>query len=85
MEKPLLIAGRKFDIRIWVLVTHSATFVFKQGYIRTTSSEYTLDAASICRPEVHLTNNAIQSQFKDYGKFEDGNIISMAAFQTYLT
>lgn len=66
-------------------MTHSATYVFRQGYIRTTSSEYTLDSASICRPEVHLTNNAIQSQFKDYGKFEDGNIISMGDFQTYLT
>jgi tubulin--tyrosine ligase/tubulin polyglutamylase TTLL9 len=59
VEQPLLVAGRKFDIRIWVLVTHQTTYVFKQGYIRTTSSEYTLDAASISKPEVHLTNNAI--------------------------
>jgi hypothetical protein len=47
--------------------------MFKQGYIRTSSCAFTLEQDSILKPEVHLTNNAIQSQFKDYGKFENGN------------
>jgi hypothetical protein len=44
MESPLLINKRKFDIRVWVLVTQDQrVFMFQQGYIRTTSNEYTLD------------------------------------------
>ena len=60
IEAPLLINKRKFDIRVWVLVTqYKKVFVFKQGYIRTSSVEFTLDQDQILRPEVHLTNNAI--------------------------
>jgi hypothetical protein len=56
----MLIARRKFDIRIWVLLTQSnKVYIFKQGYIRTSSVAYALDQDSITRQEVHLTNNAI--------------------------
>ena len=45
LERPLLIKKRKFDIRLWVLVTHDMKcFLFKEGYIRMSSREYTLDA-----------------------------------------
>lgn len=38
MEKPLLFSGRKFDIRMWVLVTHELKiYLFKEGYLRTSS------------------------------------------------
>ena len=81
----MLVGNRKFDIRVWVLVTHSCqVFVFKEGYIRTSATEFTLSKDSIQRPEVHLTNNAIQSQFKNYGKYEDGNILSFQQLQAYL-
>jgi hypothetical protein len=68
---------RKFDIRVWVLLTHdSRLFIFKEGYIRTSSSIFSLDKESINRPDIHLTNNAVQSKLKDYGKFESGNQLS---------
>lgn len=74
MESPLLINQRKFDIRVWALLTQDGRlFMFKEGYIRTSSSIYTLDANSITKPEIHLTNNAVQSKLKDYGRFENGN------------
>jgi len=61
MEDPLLIDQRKFDIRVWVLVTpDTRVFLFKEGYIRTTSLPYKLNADTINRPEIHLTNNAVQ-------------------------
>jgi hypothetical protein len=60
MEQPLLINKRKFDIRVWVLVTtESKVYLFKQGYLRMTSTEYDLTPESLVRPEVHLTNNAV--------------------------
>ena len=82
MESPLLLQGRKFDIRVWALLTQdNRLFMFKEGYVRLTSTEFSLDAKSISKPEIHLTNNAVQSTFKDYGKFEEGNIISFLRMQ----
>jgi len=60
LEKPLLIKKRKFDIRLWVLVTHDyKCYLFKEGYVRLCSREYNLDSADTDNPFVHLTNNAI--------------------------
>lgn len=74
IEKPLLINERKFDIRLWVLITHEhECYLFEEGYIRTSSYKYTLDAESIDKRAVHLTNNAVQKHDSNYGKMEDGN------------
>jgi len=82
IERPLLIYGRKFDIRVWVLVTHEMKiYFFKEGYIRTSSAEYSLDSESIEKFNVHLTNNAVQKHYQQYGEFEDGNQLSFDDFQ----
>ena len=49
-------------------------FFFKEGYLRTSACEYNLDNANDMF--VHLTNNAVQKNSKNYGRFEDGNQIS---------
>ena len=60
IERPLLINNRKFDIRIWVLLNHNlAFFMFKEGYMRTSSEVFTTDPVQLLNPFVHLTNNAI--------------------------
>ena len=75
IERPMLIADRKFDIRLWVLVTQDCKcHLFREGYIRMSSYAYTLDDQD--NVAVHLTNNAIQKRDKQYGKFEDGNQLS---------
>lgn len=74
LERPLLINNRKFDIRLWVLVTHdNKVFLFKEGYIRTSSFEYDASPESIDKPFIHLTNNAVQRFNDSYGAFEEGN------------
>ena len=74
IEDPLLIHGRKFDIRVWVLINHNQDcFFFKEGYIRTSSSAYTTDPSALENEYVHLTNNAIQKNSPNYSEFEDGN------------
>ena len=35
-------------------------------------------------PLIHLTNDAIQKNTTDYGKYEKGNKLSYADFQKYL-
>ncbi len=40
----MLIRKRKFDIRVWALVTHEMeVFFFREGYLRTSCHEYKLD------------------------------------------
>ena len=56
----MLIGGRKFDIRLWVLVTHDhECYLFEEGYIRMSSYQYTLQEDEIENVAIHLTNNAI--------------------------
>ena len=55
-----MINDRKFDIRVWVLITqNSDCFFFREGYIRTSSSKYTTDSNALENEWVHLTNNVI--------------------------
>eukprot|EP00826_Nyctotherus_ovalis_P024513 TRINITY_DN1894_c0_g1_i4.p1 TRINITY_DN1894_c0_g1~~TRINITY_DN1894_c0_g1_i4.p1 ORF type:complete len:662 (-),score=152.89 TRINITY_DN1894_c0_g1_i4:443-2428(-) len=82
VERPLLVHKRKFDIRVWVLVTHELkVYFFREGYLRTSSELFTLEKDSIAQRNVHLTNNAVQKHCNGYGQFEDGNQLSFAQFQ----
>ena len=72
IEKPLLINNRKFDMRIWVLLTNNMDlYIFKEGYLRLSSEDFTLN--DIENPFIHLTNNAVQKYSHGYGEKEDGN------------
>jgi hypothetical protein len=77
LEKPMLIMNRKFDIRIWVLVTHNLKgFVFKEGYVRLSSLEYSCTDSPVNNTFMHLTNNAVQKYSTAYGCIADGNQLS---------
>ena len=77
IEKPLLIGQRKFDIRLWVMITADhKCYYFKEGYIRMSGQLY--DITQHDNLFVHLTNNAIQKHGSNYGQFEEGNILSFA-------
>ena len=39
---------------------------YRDGYVRTTSSEYSLH---VNYGEIHLTNDAVQKQLPEYGKY----------------
>ena len=85
IEKPFLIHKRKFDIRLYTLVTSingiMQCYFYKEGYLRTASKEYN---AKNLDKFIHLTNDAIQKYSEDYGKFENGNKLSYFDFQRYL-
>ena len=82
IEKPLLYKGRKFDIRIWVLVTDKCeVFYYEEGYIRTSSINFTNNNN---HNYIHLTNNCLQQFGNTYGKYEDGNTLSFEDLQKYL-
>ena len=85
IEKPFLINKRKFDIRVWVLVSHTGKwYFFKEGYLRTSASDFEMDSKDPDNQFVHLTNNAVQKFSQGYGQYEDGNQLSFNRFQEHL-
>ena len=57
----MLIMNRKFDIRIWVLVTYNVkSYVCKEGYVRLSSLEYECTDSPTKNNFMHLTNNSVQ-------------------------
>jgi tubulin polyglutamylase TTLL1 len=83
---PFLYNKRKFDIRCYILITSvndvMKGYWYEEGYIRTSSKEFTLK--NLSNRMIHLTNDAVQKKSEDYGKFENANKISFADFQKYL-
>ena len=61
-----------------------SVWYFKEGYVRTSSEPFTLAKTSDEDLMVHLTNNAVQKNNKNYGKYEDGNIIGIPDLCTEL-
>ena len=79
IERPLLYYGRKFDIRIWVLLTHDfKVYMFNEGHLKCCSVKYDLDA---CDSFSHLTNYSFQKHNNNFGKYEKGNEVSFDDLQ----
>ena len=54
--------------------------MFKQGYIRTSSNNYTMDEQDRF---IHLTNNCLQVHGDGYGLHESGNTLSYQTVEDY--
>jgi len=85
IENPLLINKRKFDIRCYGLLTsvngHMLGYFYTDGYLRTSSKEFSVQ--NLSNKYIHLTNDAIQKNSEDYGKFENANKLSYQDFDRY--
>lgn len=86
ISNPLLIEGRKFDIRINVLLTNDFNIYFSPYYlVRTSSYKYSNKINYDERDEIiHLTNNTFQKLAPSYEMYEDDNVIYSQQFQKYL-
>ncbi len=86
IQRPLLFKGRKFDIRHYLLITCFKgiykAYWFPEGYIRTSSTPFSLRKTA--NLFVHLTNDAIQKNSTEYGKYEKGNKVSYQEMNEYL-
>ena len=79
IENPLLYFGRKFDIRIWALLTHDLKiYVFEEGHLKCCSINYDLNSENtFC----HITNYSFQKYNSNFGKYEHGNEASFDDLQ----
>ncbi|CAN0027891.1 unnamed protein product, partial [Discosporangium mesarthrocarpum] len=75
IENPLLVGGKKFDLRIFVLVTAYRplrVYLYVHGFARFCTTKYSSDAQELDNPFVHLTNVAIQKHGEDYNTRHGG-------------
>merc|ERR1712139_622447 len=75
LSNPLLIGGKKFDLRLYVLVTSYAplvVYMYRSGFARFSHTRFSMNSADLSNAMVHLTNVAIQKQSDSYDEKRGG-------------
>ena len=75
LSSPLLIGGKKFDLRVYVLVVSYhplVAYMHRQGFARFSSIRYHTGRSSLSNSLVHLTNVAIQKHGPQYDEVSGG-------------
>ena len=73
ISSPLLISGRKFDLRVYALVTSYSplcVWIYRTGFARFTNRIYSL--SDLSDHAAHLTNVAVQKKTDGYDKLSGG-------------
>uniref|UniRef100_A0AAQ4S8V3 Tubulin tyrosine ligase-like family, member 1 n=1 Tax=Gasterosteus aculeatus aculeatus TaxID=481459 RepID=A0AAQ4S8V3_GASAC len=86
IDNPLLIGGKKFDLRLYVLVTTYRPlkcYMYKLGFCRFCTVKYTPSTSELDNMFVHLTNVAIQKHGDDYNHVHGGKW-TVSNFRLYL-
>ena len=68
LENPLLVSDKKFDMRIYALVTSYhplKVWLFKQGFCRFSNEKYSVDVNEIDNIFIHLTNVPFKKNTKN--------------------
>ena len=86
IENPLLYEGRKFDIRVFMLLTWfegcAQVYWYNDGYVRTSSKKF--EISNLDSRFVHLTNEAVQKKSAQFGRFESGNKITLEQLDEFV-
>lgn len=75
IDNPLLIGGKKFDLRIYVLVTSFRplkAYMFRRGFCRFCTMKYDASVTELDNMYVHLTNVSVQKHGNDYNSQHGG-------------
>lgn len=85
IENPLLVKNRKFDLRIWVLVTSLnplTIWFWDKPYVRFPAADY--NAENLDDRFIHLTNNSVAKNAKNLKTLGDGNMWYIEELQNFL-
>ncbi|CAG4982999.1 unnamed protein product [Colias eurytheme] len=77
IDNPLLIGGKKFDLRIYVLVTSFRplkAYMFRNGFCRFCSLKYDTSLTELNNMYIHLTNVSVQKHGGDYNRNHGGKM-----------
>ena len=83
LANPMLLDGRKFDIRAFALVTHDRRVHFYDDWIVRTCS-VPFDMSNLSDRASHISNHCVQVQSESYGAHEEGNEIFADDMRAYL-
>lgn len=86
IQYPYLIGGKKFDMRLYCLVTSFSplkVYHYRRGFARFTNSRYSSKIEDIYDGFVHLTNVAIQKTAENYDD-RHGNKMELQALKLFL-
>eukprot|EP00191_Tetraselmis_sp_GSL018_P005470 CAMPEP_0177600416 /NCGR_PEP_ID=MMETSP0419_2-20121207/13612_1 /TAXON_ID=582737 /ORGANISM="Tetraselmis sp., Strain GSL018" /LENGTH=386 /DNA_ID=CAMNT_0019093409 /DNA_START=145 /DNA_END=1305 /DNA_ORIENTATION=+ len=71
LQNPLLVGGKKFDLRIYALVLSYMplrVYLYRGGFCRFTAARYNMNRDDMKNLYVHLTNVAIQKKGENYDR-----------------
>lgn len=77
IDNPLLIGGKKFDLRLYVLVTTFRplkAYMYQNGFCRFCTVKYDRSVQELDNMYVHLTNVSVQSKGTDYNCQHGGKL-----------
>lgn len=86
LQYPLLIGGKKFDMRLYALVTSFSplkVYQYRRGFARFSNSRYSSNMDDIYNEFIHLTNVAIQKTAENYDE-RTGGKMELQALKLYL-
>ncbi|XP_039281000.1 LOW QUALITY PROTEIN: probable tubulin polyglutamylase TTLL1 [Nilaparvata lugens] len=86
IDNPLLIGGKKFDLRLYVLVTSFRplkAYLFKLGFCRFCTVKYDTSIQELDNMFVHLTNVSVQKHGGEYNSMHGGKL-SVQNLRLYL-
>ncbi|XP_071772799.2 protein polyglycylase TTLL10 [Centroberyx gerrardi] len=83
VQNPLLLKGRKFDVRSYLLIACTAPFMvfFGHGYVRLTCDLYDPSSNNL---SAHLTNQYMQKKNPLYSLLKEDTVWSIESFNTYV-
>lgn len=86
IDNPLLIGGKKFDLRLYVLVTSFRPlkiYLFKLGFCRFCTVKYDANIQELDNMYAHLTNVSVQKHGVEYNSMHGGKL-SIQNLKLYL-
>ncbi|XP_040181927.1 inactive polyglycylase TTLL10 [Rana temporaria] len=83
IPKPLLLEGKKFDIRSYLLIASAVPYYvfFSHGYVRLTCNPYDLKSDDLTG---HLTNQYMQKKNPLYSEMKEETVWGMERFNNYI-
>ncbi|XP_074831892.1 inactive polyglycylase TTLL10 isoform X2 [Carettochelys insculpta] len=83
IQKPLLLEGKKFDVRSYLLIACTVPYVlfFGHGYVRLTCTRYDATSDDLT---AHLTNQYMQKKNPLYSQLKEETVWQMEHFNSYV-
>nr|XP_020637933.1 inactive polyglycylase TTLL10 isoform X2 [Pogona vitticeps] len=83
IDKPLLLEGKKFDVRSYLLIACTVPYMvfFGHGYVRLTCLNYDPKSEDLTS---HLTNQYVQKKSPMYSHVKEETVWQMDRFNTYV-